>query len=67
MLPVIFLVFIHITNFMKNKTTNERFSKQKVNNTSLTNKITNSVGDDTSPSILVNVEYNSFMGKQHKS
>ncbi|CAI2360459.1 unnamed protein product [Moneuplotes crassus] len=66
-LPVIFLVFIHITNFMKNKTTNERFSKQKVNNTSLTNKITNSVGDDTSPSILVNVEYNSFMGKQHKS
>jgi len=67
LLPVTLLVIIHLTNFTKNKTTNERFSKQKINNTSLTNKITNSVSEETRPSILDKVEYNSFMGTQHKS
>ena len=64
LLPVILLIFIHWTNFIKNKTTNERFSKQKINNTSLTSRMSN---EETRPSILSNVEYNSFMGVQSKS
>ena len=62
-LPVLFLVFIHCTNFAKNKTTNERFSKQKVNNTTLTTKMnTSSARSSDQSSLLDNYEFNSFMG-----
>jgi palmitoyltransferase ZDHHC13/17 len=61
-LPVLFLVIVHVTNFMKNKTTNERFSKQKINNTSLTNKMTASMVGGNTSSLLSNVEMQSFMG-----
>ena len=66
-LPVLFLTFIHFTNFMKNKTTNERFSKQKINHTSLTARISNSAPDDNNPSFLTNTEYHSFMGTERRN
>ena len=67
-LPVLFLVFIHWTNFCKNKTTNERFSKQKINNTTLTSKMNNSTARSSDQSsLLENVEFNSFMGIQKRN
>jgi hypothetical protein len=64
-IPVLFLCIVHLTNFAKNKTTNERFSKQKVNNTSLTTRMNNSNDNPLEmPSFLENVEYQSFMGIQ---
>jgi predicted membrane protein len=68
-IPVLFLVFVHMTNFAKNKTTNERFSKQKINNTSLTTKMTNNADREKgdTPSLLDTVEFQSFMGVQRRN